>query len=166
MRSPCVLLFLVCLALASPASARLVAGAGSLQLSAIELMPKKRVLLADLGLVKPLDYGGGDGIVTGPLRTLGWISLGLGAAGVGAGGYLLRNDSDDMAGLALVGGGTVLAILGLGIIWATGTVSCATCGIVDNSPNEPPPSRDVFAGLDKKRKPDGVRKLTVLSLKF
>lgn len=159
------LVMLVCLALVRPAFARVLGDPESLRLKAIELVPKKHVL-AELGLVKPVDFGGGDGIVSGPARTLGWVALFTGAGGVAIGGVMLRNDESSRPGLALLGGGALLGLAGAGLLFATGLVGCATCGLVENTSHLPLPARDAFAGFDVKRKADGFRKVTVLKLRF
>lgn len=165
---PALLLLLALAVLATPASARIAGEPASLRLAPVELLPRRAPLLVELGVARPLDLGGGDGVVSGPLRTLGWIALALGGGSMAVGATAFQRGDGEGGGvqLALLGGGLALSLAGLGIIWSTGCVSCASCGIVDNTPHEPPPARDAYAGLDRKRKPDGVRKVTVLSLAF
>lgn len=101
--------------------------------------------------VRPLDAslgGGADGIVTGPARTLAWVLVGSGFV-VGTLGVLVTTDqvtgTGDGVGPLLIGVGAISAIAGSVLIWTTGCISCGTCGIVENRPQEVPPPNEAFA---------------------
>jgi hypothetical protein len=77
--------------------------------------------------------GGGDGVVSGPLRTVGWVLVIGGAlASAGGVGVYRQLPAYQSQAAGLLGGGVVAGLAGAIIIWATGCVSCSTCGIVEN----------------------------------
>ncbi len=131
MRSVVALVLVCCL---SPlASARTL---GRLELARLDLRAPVAAPLLPSGL------GGGDGVVTGPVRTLGWVLAGTGAL-VGAGGLVaLKVEHDDHSsyavGTALVAAGGVALLAGAILIWTTGCVSCASCGVVERDDPRPP----------------------------
>ena len=131
---------LLCLAFAAPAQAALQpelgSDAGWFAAARVGTSPS---------LVAPLE-GGGDGVVTGPVKTLSWILVGGGAVVTGLGVALIGGGDATGSGAALAGGGLLAILTGAVLMWTTGCVSCATCGIVENRPRAPEPADEALAG--------------------
>lgn len=161
------LLLLICLAVALPAQARVAEPEPtSLKLSVpfTRMEPKLGHPFLPLGLAG----GGADGVVSGPTRTLGWLLLGIGAGAAVGGGWLLRENEDGKMGLAgtLLGVGAGGIIAGGLLIWTTGCVSCATCGIVENTRPDKRLREAVAASADPKRKSDKGKRIPIFAMRF
>lgn len=155
----------------------------AVQARAIQLGPAPH--LAELGLRSPLAttttvvldpakvvkaVGGGDGVVTGPSRTLAWALLGGGAL-LGLGGAYAVKDAQGSGhpvggGVALVSVGGAAALAGVFLLLTSGTLGCATCGVVQNVPSALPVVVSAAAALDPKRRSDLGLRIPVWALKF
>lgn len=114
-----------------------VAGADAPRPPAGSLLPRTLVAPA------PWLPGGGDGIVSGTTKTLGWLAigggLGIGLVGIGLiEGTYSPDGSNPALGGSLLGAGLVGIVAGALLLTGSNCLGCSTCGLVENDRREVP----------------------------